>query len=1022
LVVSLGASAQETSTPNDVRDRRANAHALTHATVTTRPGNILEDATILVREGEIVSVTTAGEVPDGYVEVDLTGRYVYAGLIDLNSGYGLGDPAPRVPFSFSAAEVLQSPTPGAYNANQAIRSHYRAAAHFSADDEKAGKYRELGFGAVLTHMADGIARGSGALVSTGSSNDNELLIKGDAAAHYSFNKGSSAQSYPISPMGAIALLRQTFMDARWYSAQDPKPFTDESLEAWLAQAALPQIFDAGDWRAVLGADGVGDEFGVQYIIKGGGNEYHRIQAIADTGAAMIIDVNFPDSKDVSDPIDAEAIEFAELKHWELAPTNPAALSAAGIRFAITSAADTKAFWSNLRKAIKHGLSEQAALAALTTTPASLLGVEDRLGHLEGGAIANLLVTSGPLFEEDTVIQENWVQGARHTLARPPVDHSGEYQVSVADAGSWTVAVTGKPGKHKAAIAAPEAEQADGQDETEESAGAEENGQGKDTPVEIKFDQELVSLSFAPEKDAPAIRLSGWMADKRWHGRGQLGDGTWVDWHAERLADVQAKDENEGDKQPVEEDLALGSVIVPFQAYGHTTPPSAENILFRNATVWTSDAAGILSGTDVLVEAGKIAAVGSNLDGGDARVVDATGKHLTAGIIDEHAHIALRGVNDIAVNSSMVRMADVVNSEDVNIYRNLAGGVTAAQLLHGSANPVGGQSALVKYRWGALPKQMLIQGADGFIKFALGENVKRSRNPNSIRYPQTRMGVEQVYRDGFSAARDYRAAWDEYNGLSRRQQSRTPPPRQDLVMDTMAEIIAGERFITCHSYVQSEINMLMHVAEDFDFRINTFTHILEGYKVADKMAAHGAGGSTFADWWAYKWEVRYAIPYNPTLMTEAGVTVAINSDSGEMSRRLNQEAAKSVKYGGMSDEDALKMITINPARLLHLDDRMGSIREGKDADLVLWDDQPLSIYAAAEMTLVDGTVYYDRQADARMRDEIRAERARLIAKMAKHPPKGNGGKPGGGRGSSAEQLWQCDSLTGFEYLTDQWLNQ
>ncbi|MGB0322569.1 MAG: amidohydrolase family protein, partial [Pseudohongiellaceae bacterium] len=426
------------------------------------------------------------------------------------------------------------------------------------------------------------------------------------------------------------------------------------------------------------------------------------------------------------------------------------------------------------------------------------------------------------------------------------------------------------------------------------------------------------------------------------------------------------------------DLPAG-VLYPFTAYGRETLPRQQDFLIRGATVWTNEAEGIVV-TDVLVRDGRIAEVGDNLSATGVEVIDGAGKHLTPGIIDEHSHIALFNINEGQTNSSMVRMKDVVDSENINIYRNLAGGVVAAQLLHGSANPIGGQSAIIKMRWGEPANGLLIEDAAEFIKFALGENVKRSRNPASVRYPQTRMGVEQVFVNAFSQAQEYGKTWEDYNNLSRTQQRNTLPPRRDLVDEAMLEVLNSERFVTSHSYVQSEINMLMNVADSFDFNINTFTHILEGYKVADKMAAHGAGGSTFADWWAYKWEVRYAIPYNAALMQQAGVTVALNSDDAEMSRRLNQEAAKAVKYGGVSEIDALKMVTLNPAILLHLDDRMGSIRAGKDADLVLWSDHPLSIYAVAETTWVEGTPYYDKQEDARLREHIAAERARIIAKI------------------------------------------
>ncbi|MEL7148489.1 MAG: amidohydrolase family protein, partial [Bacteroidota bacterium] len=360
-----------------------------------------------------------------------------------------------------------------------------------------------------------------------------------------------------------------------------------------------------------------------------------------------------------------------------------------------------------------------------------------------------------------------------------------------------------------------------------------------------------------------------------------------------------------------------------------------------------------------------------------------GKHLTSGIIDEHSHAALSGVNEGShAVVAEVRMYDAIDAEDIDIYRQLAGGVTAAQLLHGSANPVGGQSALVKFRWGATPEEMKIDGADGFIKFALGENVKQSNwgDNNTIRFPQTRMGVEQVFADAFTKAQAYDAAWKKYNALPAKSKASAVAPRRDLQLEALAEIVNSQRFISCHSYVQSEINMLMKVAESFNFRVNTFTHILEGYKVADKMAEHGVGGSTFADWWAYKFEVKEAIPYNAALMQQAGVTVAINSDDAEMARRLNQEAAKTVKYGGMSEEDAWKTVTLNPAKLLHLDDRMGSVKVGKDADLVRWSDHPLSIYTKAEKTMVDGVIYFDVERDEQMRKEIASEKARLVNKM------------------------------------------
>ncbi|MCK5281145.1 MAG: amidohydrolase family protein, partial [Cyclobacteriaceae bacterium] len=462
----------------------------------------------------------------------------------------------------------------------------------------------------------------------------------------------------------------------------------------------------------------------------------------------------------------------------------------------------------------------------------------------------------------------------------------------------------------------------------------------------------------------------------------------------------------GEKSEDEKEESPGQVIFPFTAYGDTILPKRQDLIIKNTTVWSNESVGVLNNTDVLIRNGKIEKIGESLKSSNTKIIDGTGKHLTPGIIDEHTHIALSNVNDVAVNSAMVRMEDVINSTDISIYRQLSGGVTAAQLLHGSANPIGGQSAIIKLRWGETSENLLINGADKYIKFALGENVKRSISPVSIRYPQSRMGVEQVFMDGFTRAKEYGERWKKYNKLSSTEKAKTVPPRRELDLEPLLEIIKGERFITCHSYVQSEINMLMKVAEKFDFTVNTFTHILEGYKVADKLKKHGAGASSFSDWYNYKFEVIDAIPYNAAILRSQGIVTAINSDDAEMGRRLNQEAAKSIKYGDMQEEDALKMVTLYPAKLLHLDHRMGSIKVGKDADVVLWSDHPLSIYARAEKTIIDGTIYYDIEKDQNMREWIEKERARLIQKIKKA---NENGEKSGKSAPSEKHSWHCDDL-------------
>jgi len=473
------------------------------------------------------------------------------------------------------------------------------------------------------------------------------------------------------------------------------------------------------------------------------------------------------------------------------------------------------------------------------------------------------------------------------------------------------------------------------------------------------------------------RLSGTKNFNYLEGKAVLENGQETTWKATKKEVTEnPEDKKKEDKKDDEPKVpTMVPVTYPNLAYGNQNKPKQETLLFKNATVWTGEKDGILKETDVLIENGKIIKIGKNLSAKNAKEIDATGKHLTAGIIDEHSHIAIsNGVNEGGQNSSAeVTIEDVVNSDDINIYRNLAGGVTSSNLLHGSANPIGGRAAFIKLKWGYSPEEMIVKDAPKYIKFALGENVKQS-NWGSGRFPQSRMGVEQVYEDYFTRALEYDQEWKTYKSGKNKNKVM---PRYDIEMEVLNEIINKKRFITCHSYVQSEINMLMKLAERYNFKIQTFTHILEGYKLAYKMAEHGVGGSTFADWWAYKYEVNDAIPYNAALMQSQGVMVSINSDDAEMSRRLNQEAAKAVKYGNVSEEAAWNFVTLNPAKLLKVDDKVGSIKVGKDADVVLWSDNPLSIYAKAEKTIVDGTIFYDLEKENETLALTQKQRSELI---------------------------------------------
>lgn len=958
LICSFSSVAQETFTINGVRDDRSNYYAITNAIIHVSPTKTVKKASLIIKEGKIISVNTNNNVPKGAAEINAEGKHIYASFIDANSNYGMPDVTQGSFWSWTKPENIGPQNPKAYNANDAIKANNKASNLFKADNKKAEAMRKIGFGSALTYLPDGVARGTSALITFGEGRANTLILEDHVGAHYAFDKGSSAQMYPVSTMGYVALLRQTYYDASWYKEGGSEKFTDLTLEAFNTSQSLPQFFDTKDLFDLERAAKVSKEFNKKYIYVGNGDEYQDLTALKSFQPSLIIPINFPQALNVNDPIDAMNAPFSEMKHWELAASNLAMLEKEEFTFAITASKlkSKDAFLKNLKLAVKRGLSEEKALEALTVTPATYINAQNRLGTLEAGKIANFIITSDNIFSKDGKVLENWVRGHQYVIEKwSNNDYRGEYSLSINDQ-KFTLKGTGENA----------------------SSPKWDVFITDSTKLETKatLQQGMLTLSFAADttKNAKSLRLSGWIDEEgNISGEGKDTNGDWISWLAKR--DKNTTSETSEDKKKDTEENNIGNVIYPFSAYGSEEIAQQETILIKNVTVWTNENDGILSNTDVLIKEGKISKIGSGLKASkNAVVIDGTGKHLTAGIIDEHSHIALFSVNDVAVMSSMVRMEDVVNPNDVDIYRQLAGGVTSAQLLHGSANPVGGQSAIIKMRWGKTnPEDLLFPNAKPFIKFALGENVKRSSWPMSHRFPQTRMGVEAVYKDGFSRAKAYDKTHKAYDGKG-------PKPRKDLQLEALAQILNDERFISCHSYVQSEINMLMKVAEQYDFRVNTFTHILEGYKVADKMKKHGVGASTFSDWWAYKFEVYEAIPQNAALMASQGVTVAINSDDSEMGRRLNQEAAKSVKYADMSEEDALKMVTLNPAKLLRIDDQVGSIKVGKSADVVLWTEHPLSIYAKAAYTLVDGTIYYSLEKDLKLREEMKVERARLVSKM------------------------------------------
>jgi imidazolonepropionase-like amidohydrolase len=926
--------------------------ALINVDVYVNPTEKLENATILIQAERILEVGINVKIPSDFVVIDKEGFTAVASFIELYTDAGVLKATSQHKGSYPQLETSKQ---GAFYWNESIHPEINALDGFNVSDERCTELNKQGFGFAVPHP----------LIALGISNPLEATPTRASAFFYSFNKGVSQQTYPSSLMGSIALLRQSFYDLEYYKKNPVSALGKLSMDAWVANENLPSVFKVGDKWDILRAERVANEFKHKFIYVTAGDEYAIIDALKPLNPKLIVPLTFPKPLDVSDPYVAKNVSIQELKHWESAPFNLKLLAEAGISTAITTHGLTLTdFWKTLRKLIANGTSPSSILASLTTTPASYLGLDSIIGTLEANKLASFNLFSTDPFVYEANLVESWALGNGQVLQ--PTNQAnvlGTYSLNL-KGQRFEMKVSGDNQKPKASLV-----------EFKDLWDSKLKVFKKDsvlTSVAFTYSNQDVTLQFAlPNAETKMYLLHGKISTNGavWEGDITYPDGSWGQWSAvRRVKDTEVSTPIKIESNPAPESW------YPNMAYGSKEVLTQQSTVYEQVTIWTNESEGIIDKGYVVVQQGKITYVGAKKPPypGGAKIINGTNMHLTSGIIDEHSHIAIsRGVNEGGqVVSAEVSIGDVVYPEDISIYRQLAGGVTAAQLLHGSANAIGGQSALIKLKWGTTPEEMKIDDAPGFIKCALGENVKQSNwgDRNVVRFPQTRMGVEQVFYDAFYRAKQYRK-----ERLSGSQ-------RIDLELETLNEILDGKRFISCHSYVQSEVNMLMKVADSMGFKVNTFTHILEGYKVADKMKKHGVGGSTFADWWAYKFEVNDAIPYNAALMLEQGITVAINSDDAEMGRRLNQEAAKTVKYGGVSEIEAWKMVTLNPAKLLHLDHRTGSVKVGKDADLVLWTANPLSIEAKVQSTMIEGVFYFDQTQDLLLQAQNQAEKMRIIGKM------------------------------------------
>ncbi|MBO6738506.1 MAG: amidohydrolase family protein [Phycisphaerales bacterium] len=1013
---------------------------------------------IVVENGKVVGINTNTQFErldtNGYQVFRLDpDSHVYAGFIDPYIEVS----TPDLPSSESGTHWSTRVTPN----DNALR--------VGLGSGDAESLRSMGFTTAMIAPDSGIFRGWTAVVSTAASYDdpsqgNPPIHRSNAGQAMGFDRGSwGDRGYPTSHMGVVALMRQNFSDAD--TRRGMGDHADSNILDHINPGETTFYYDISQELEAALADDIATEFEhPSIVIVDNGTAHRRLDLFKEMGHPVIVPLRFPETPDVFSVGAMEDVDLATLQHWERAPANARWLHNAGLDVALTTSKlrSGEKFWNNLHTAIDKGLPADDALAMITTNPAQILGLEGH-GTISEGAIANLVVASGDLFDPngDAKIIDTWIDGRRH--------HISDVEDARFD-GSWTSTIVGTELSIEIKI--------DGKSVTLIDSAGEKPVETKATKVSIdgnsisfltdyKDDEHgayihtatLASdgtirgttinpapMSFTPNPDsfewvATPNDAAASMSDFRGTWNAVLSDEHKLDFQIgkDKITVIERVEDGDDIKQDASEfelkdgvltfsfehepfgDAGTFSVALtapdddgniagmgtlpsgkgfgvvatkqekdpdpvhtlpdtpdaPFGPFAYGEAPEQGTYILHSATVWTQSDDGILEDGWVLIRDGKVAQIGT---GGYPRIaaetIDATGMHITPGLIDAHSHTGLFrfGVNESGqAVTSEVRIADSIDPAHPGYYRELAGGLTSSLLLHGSANPIGGQSQTIKLRWDSdKPRDMYFEDSKPGIKFALGENVKQSNwSSDGTRYPQTRLGVETLMRDRFIRAQEYAA-----------RGNKTEAGYRDIELETLAQILAGDRLIHCHSYRQDEILMLCRLAEEFGFKIGTFQHGLETYKVAEVVKEHAIGASIFSDWWAYKYEVVDAIPFAGPINHEVGLLTSFNSDSDDVARRMNVEAGKALKYAKLSgiemtEQEALNFVTLNPAKQLMIDDRVGSLEQGKDADVVVWTGNPLSSLSRPEMTFVDGRLLFSRDLDAQMRQRDAAERQRLI---------------------------------------------
>ena len=922
---------------------------LKNANIQINPDELIKGH-ILINGKKIESVGKNIQIPKSAYEIDMTGKVIYPGFID----------------AWHEHAYLDSNISNTAHWNTKIHPEFSSYNAKKINKKKLNEFYKNGITSVHIVPKSGIFRGSSSFRIL-NSKQSELQIKHNQVIAFETN-GWYSKQYPSSLLGSIALIRQTFYDALWYKrakqVYDSYPKLNEPININNALESLVShldkkglfLFETSDEISNMRAIDISNEFGLNSWIKSEGYEYRRLNFFKNLNTFFVLPISFGPVPNVTDNKNVLNYSTEKLKHWIMAPKNAGILAKNNIHFAFTlnGLKNKSDFKKNLVNMVKnHNLKKRSALKALTISPAKKLGIQDIVGKIEPGYLANLIIVNGDYFKHNTTVEEVWIGGER---IKCPQNNNDLF------VGLWNF-------KSDSIFGEIEINKKNGTMTFENNKYEIENL--KKTNNQISFTSQLDSVKFGK-----VTKFTGYYFNKTLNGSMVYCDSLELFWEATKRGNNEALNTKNLKTYDIPTVYPEGSRGLK----GLRVKPNI--VIIKNATIWTSSEKGILYDNDILIRDGLFYNIDKNISiPENAIVVNARGKHITPGFIDCHSHTAASSINEGTQSvTSEVRMEDVIDSDDVAIYRELAGGLTMANILHGSANTIGGQSIVIKLKWGEIPKNLIYEKAPKGIKFALGENVKQSNwgDKYNTRYPQTRMGVEQVLRDAFNRASEYKSTWEKYNNnLKSNIEIKTVPPRRDLELDALVEVLTNDRKVHCHSYRQDEILMLTRVADDYGFTIGTFQHVLEGYKVADVILNHGAGASTFSDWWAFKYEVIDAIPYNGALMHQIGVNVSFNSDSDELARRMNLEAAKAVKYGGVSEEDAIKFITINPAIQLGVDKWVGSIEIGKEADFVIWSGHPLSTMSICEQTWINGTSYFSIDSDKKLKERDRRWRSKTI---------------------------------------------